>query len=71
MDKGDGSGFTGYILDTNKIQMAYMDYSWYGAGKIRYGFKDANRHVKYFHEFLHNNKLDESYFRSGNLPRSL
>ena len=68
MDKGDGTGFTGYILDTTKIQMAYMDYSWYGAGKIRYGFKDTTGHIRYFHEYRHNNVLDESYFRSGNLP---
>lgn len=68
IDKADGTGFTGYILDTTKIQMAYMDYSWYGAGKIRYGFKDAIGHIRYFHEYRHNNLLDESYFRSGNLP---
>lgn len=68
MDPADGTGFTGYILDKTKIQMAYMDYSWYGAGKIRYGFKDTVGHIRYFHEFRHNNKLDESYFRSGNLP---
>ena len=50
------------------MQMAYMDYSWYGAGKIRFGFKDQNGHVKYVHEFKHNNRLTEAYFRSGNLP---
>ena len=68
IDKADGLGKSAYILDLSKIQMAYMDYSWYGAGKIRFGFKDAHGHVKYFHEFKHNNKLTESYFRSGNLP---
>ena len=68
IDPADGTGFTGFILDTTKIQMGYMDYSWYGAGKIRYGFKDRVGHVRYFHEYIHNNKLDESYFRSGNLP---
>lgn len=68
IDYADGNGPSGYILDTTKIQMCYMDYSWYGAGKIRYGFKDQNGHVKYVHEFKHNNKLTESYFRSGNLP---
>ena len=56
------------FLDITKIQMAYMDYSWYGAGKIRFGFKDQNGHVKYIHEFKHNNRLTEAYFRSGNLP---
>jgi hypothetical protein len=68
IDKADGNGPTGYNLDLSKIQMAYIDYSWYGAGKIRFGFKTANGQVKYLHEFVHNNQLFESYFRSGNLP---
>jgi len=68
IDKCDGTGVHGYYLDINRIQMAYADYSWYGAGKIRFGFKDQNGHVKYVHEFKHNNILNESYFRSGNLP---
>ena len=68
IDKADGTGPSGYILDINKIQMAYMDYSWYGAGKIRFGFKDTYGHVKYMHEFIHNNKLNEAYMRSGNVP---
>ena len=48
--------------------MAYCDYSWYGAGKIRFGFKTTDGQVQYVHEFVHNNNLYESYFRSGNLP---
>ena len=68
IDRADGTGPSGYTLDITKIQMCYMDYSWYGAGKIRFGFKDQNGHVKYVHEFKHNNRLTESYFRSGNLP---
>jgi hypothetical protein len=68
IDKCDGTGLHGYFLDINRIQMAYADYSWYGAGKIRFGFKDQKGHVKYVHEFKHNNILNESYFRSGNLP---
>tara|TARA_E500000318_G_scaffold43185_1_gene41132 strand:- start:4 stop:4671 length:4668 start_codon:yes stop_codon:yes gene_type:complete len=68
IDKADGSGPSGYILDINSIQMAYMDYSWYGAGKIRFGFKDTYGHVKYMHEFIHNNRLNEAYMRTGNVP---
>ena len=68
IDKADGSGPSGFVLDITKIQMAYIDYSWYGAGKIRFGFKDAKGHVKYMHEFLHNNVLEEAYMRSGNMP---
>ena len=68
IDKADGTGPSGFILDMTKIQMAYIDYSWYGAGKIRFGFKDTRGHVKYMHEFLHNNRLEEAYMRSGNIP---
>jgi hypothetical protein len=68
IDPCDGTGPTGFILNVNKIQMGYADYSWYGAGKIRFGWKDQHGEVKYVHEFTHNNRLDESYFRSGNLP---
>jgi hypothetical protein len=68
LDVCDGSGPTGYNLDLSRIQMAYIDYSWYGAGKIRFGFKTTDGQVRYVHEFVHNNNLFESYFRSGNLP---
>jgi hypothetical protein len=68
LDKCDGSGPTGYVLDVTRIQMAYIDYSWYGAGKARFGFKDQDGRVKYVHEFKHNNKENKAYFRSGNLP---
>jgi hypothetical protein len=63
-----GTGPTGFFLDKSKIQMAYMDYSWYGAGKVRFGFKNQNGQVIYVHEFIHNNKFTEAYMRSGNLP---
>ena len=68
MDICDGTGPTGFYLDIHKIQMAYMDYSWYGAGKVRFGFKDQRGVVRYVHEFIHNNKFTEAYMRSGNVP---
>jgi hypothetical protein len=68
VDPCDGTGVTGYNLDLSRIQMAYIDYSWYGAGKIRYGFKTTDGQVQYVHEFVHNNNLFESYLRSGNMP---
>jgi plastocyanin len=67
IDKADGKGPSGFLLDITKIQMAYLDYSWYGAGKIRFGFKDTYGHVKYMHEFRHNNRLEEAYMRTGNI----
>lgn len=68
IDPCDGTGASGFNLDLKKIQMAYMDYAWYGAGKIRFGWKDNDGKVIYTHAFIHNNRLKESYFRSGNLP---
>jgi len=68
IDRCDGTGPTGFVLNLNKIQMAYMDYSWYGAGKIRFGFKERTGQIRYCHQFIHNNRLDEAYMRSGNIP---
>jgi hypothetical protein len=68
LDKCDGTGPSGYNLDIHKMQMVYIDYSWYGAGKARFGFKGVDGNVFYAHEFLHNNMMDEAYMRSGNLP---
>jgi hypothetical protein len=68
IDVCDGTGPSGFYLNINKIQMAYMDYSWYGAGKARFGFKDQYGEVRYVHEFTHNNRRTEAFMRSGNLP---
>ena len=68
LDICNGSGPTGYTLDKSKIQMAYIDYSWYGAGKVRFGFKTTDGVVRYVHQLVHNNAETEAYLRSGNLP---
>jgi hypothetical protein len=68
LDACDGHGPSRYVLDTTRIQMVYMDYSWYGAGKVRFGFKGVDGEVFYCHEFKHNNRENEAYLRSGNLP---
>lgn len=68
IDPCDGTGPSGFQLNHARIQMAYMDYSWYGAGKVRFGFKDQNGDVIYCHTFVHGNFEREAYMRSGNLP---
>jgi len=68
LDRMDGTGPSGYNLDLSKIQMFYIDYSWYGAGAARFGFKDQHGQVIYCHRFIHNNQLTEAFLRSGNLP---
>jgi len=67
-DPCDGTGASGYNLDIHKIQMSYMDYSWYGAGKVRFGFRLTDGSISYIHTLVHNNKMTEAYLRSGNLP---
>ena len=68
IDKCDGTGPSGYNLDLTKMQMFYMDYSWYGAGFIRWGFRGPTGDVIYVHKVANNNVNTEAYMRSGNLP---
>ena len=68
LDRLDGTGPSGYILDPTKMQMVYIDYTWYGSGFIRYGMRMTNGDIYYFHRIPNNNLNTQSYMRSGNLP---
>ncbi len=68
LDKMDGTGPSGYTLDVGKMQMAYIDYTWYGAGFIRYGFRGPMGDIVYCHKVANNNINTSAYMRSGNLP---
>lgn len=68
IDKLDGTGPSGMVLDLSKMQMFYLDYSWYGAGSLRFGFRDTQGKVTYVHRFVNNNQNTEAWMRSGNLP---
>jgi hypothetical protein len=68
IDKCDGTGPSGYNIDLTKMQMFYIDYSWYGAGFIRWGFRGPDGNVIYCHKMINNNVNTEAYMRSGNLP---
>jgi len=68
IDKLDGTGASGYNLDLTRMQMFYMDYTWYGAGAIRFGVKNNRGEVIYCHRIPNNNVNTEAYMRSGNLP---
>jgi hypothetical protein len=68
LDKMDGTGPSGYNLDLSKMQMFYIDYSWYGAGFVRWGLRGTNGQIAYCHKLLNNNTNQEAYMRSGNLP---
>jgi hypothetical protein len=48
--------------------MFFVDYSWYGAGTIRWGIRGTDGNVIYCHRMANNNVNSEAYMRSGNLP---
>ena len=68
IDRCDGTGQSLFTVDLTKMQMFYMDYTWYGAGGIRFGFKNNRGEVIYCHRIPNNNLNQEAYMRSGNLP---
>lgn len=68
LDTIDGNGPSGYNIDLTKMQMWYIDYSWYGAGFIRWGVRGPSGDVLYVHKMPNNNVNTEAYMRSGNLP---
>ena len=67
IDKCDGTGASLLNLDLTKMQMFYADYTWYGAGAIRFGFKNNRGEVIYCHRIPNNNVNTEAYMRSGNM----
>lgn len=68
IDRMDGTGPSGYNTDLSKMQMFYVDYTWYGAGFNRWGLRGARGNVQYAHKLPNNNVNTEAYMRSGNLP---
>ena len=68
LDKLDGTGPSGYTIDLNKMQMLYFDYSWYGAGRVRWGVRATDGSIIFCHQMKNNNVNLEAYMRSGNLP---
>ena len=66
-DPLNGAGPSGYNIDLTRMQMWYIDYSWYGAGFIRYGVRASNGQINYCFQITNNNKQFEAYMRSGNM----
>lgn len=68
IDKCDGTGHSGFNINLARMQMFVLDYSWYGAGAIRFGFKNQRGEVFYAHRITNSNVNTEAYMRSGNMP---
>ena len=67
-DRVDGTGPSGYNLDVGKMQMLGIQYTWYGAGFIDFMVRGPKGEFILCHRMPQNNRNDEAYFRSGNLP---
>lgn len=67
LDKMNGVGPSGNILDINKAQIYTVDYEWLGVGRVRYGVVQKGILI-YVHEINNYNSLETVYLRNPNLP---
>lgn len=66
VDKIDGTGFSGYNINLNKMQMLGISSSWYGAGFIDFMCRGVDGNMVLVHRMKQNNLNDEAYMRTGN-----
>ena len=66
VDKIDGTGFSGYNINLNKMQMLGISSTWYGAGFIDYMVRGVDGNMVLVHRMKQNNVNDEAYMRTGN-----
>jgi len=67
VDKMDGSGPSGIILDLTKSQILFMDLEWLGVGTVRIGFV-INGNFYVCHKFHHANIITTTYITTASLP---
>jgi len=68
IDKLDGTGPSGYNINTSTMQMIGIQYSWYGAGFIDYMLRGSDGNYVFCHRIRNSNINTEAYMRTGNLP---
>jgi hypothetical protein len=67
VDKLDGTGPSGIILDKTKAQIFFMDIEWLGLGTVRTGFVINGQFVP-CHFFHHANIIATTYITTASLP---
>jgi hypothetical protein len=68
IDKLDGTGPSGFTIDTGKMQMMGLQYTWYGAGFVDFMVRGSDGNWIFAHRMKNNNVNTEAYMRTGNLP---
>jgi hypothetical protein len=67
VDKLDGTGISGVTLDNTKVQVFVIDFTWLGAGTIRFGFL-INGEIHYCHKIEASNALTAVWATTAALP---
>lgn len=67
IDKLNGTGLSGLILDFKKTQLFVIDMEWLGVGRVRFGFYVYGK-IQYCHQVTNINILTQPYTNSINLP---
>ena len=68
IDKIDGTGKSGFSIDTSKMHMLGIQYTWYGAGFIDFMIRGSDGNWVFAHRIKNNNINNEAHMRTGNLP---
>jgi hypothetical protein len=68
IDKLDGTGPSGFTVDTGKMHMVGLQYTWYGAGFIDFMIRGSDGNWVFAHRIKNNNVNTEAHMRTGNLP---
>lgn len=66
-DKLDGTGASGYTLDSSKAQILFLDFEWLGVGSVRCGFV-INGQFIVCHTFNNANDVTGVYMTTAILP---
>jgi hypothetical protein len=66
-DKLDGTGASGFTLDTTKAQILWMDFEWLGVGSVRCGFIINGQYIV-CHTFNNANEISNVYMTTAILP---
>jgi len=66
-DKLDGTGESGFTLDTSKAQILFLDFEWLGVGSVRCGFVINGQYI-ICHTFENANDITSVYMTTAILP---
>jgi hypothetical protein len=67
LDNFNGAGPSRKTLDLSKVQMLCIEWSWYGAGSVNFGF-ELNREIIFGHTQAAGNTLNEFILGNPDLP---